>query len=325
MLTNTMMVPAPQKNAGGVPKKKRLSGIGDRKYGIYFIIPFMLALLILKILPMFYAIGLSFVSWDGLGDKEFIGFDNYVRLFKDDNFYKAIFNTSFIWFMNIFFRMGVALLCALVFAQSHLKGKQFFKAVYYFPNLVTSSSIAVFAYLALDYQSGFVNQLLLDLGLIHNKINWLQTPFTAQASVAAIIWWMWFGYAAILFTTGILSISNDIIESSIVDGANAWHRFWKITMPLLRPAFSYVFITSLIGGLQNFEIPRLLTDGRGAPDKSLLTMVMQLYNLTFQNFQYGYGATYAVMLFIIIATVSGFTFRIINGGGKNSSEGGDAA
>lgn len=308
----------------GVPENRvryRRRRIDKNRYGLYFVIPFIAALLIMKILPMMYAIGLSFVSWDGLGDKVFVGLDNYVRIVNDQNFYKAIFNTSFIWFINIFFRIAIALLCAFIFAQSRLKGKQFFKAIYYFPNLVTASSIAVFAYLALDYQNGFINQILMNLGLISDKINWLQTSIMAQASVGFIIWWMWFGYAAILFTTGILSIPDDVIESSIIDGANSWNRFWSIVMPLLRPTFAYVFITSLIGGLQNFEIPRLLTDGRGAPDKSLLTMVMQFYNLTFQNFQYGYGATYAVALFIIIAAVSGFTFRIVNGSESESLKG----
>ncbi|NLX77558.1 MAG: sugar ABC transporter permease [Clostridiaceae bacterium] len=289
--------------------------------GLLFVLPFMIALVIMRILPMIYTIDLSFYSWDGLNERVFVGLDNYRRLLQDKDFYKAIYNTSFIWFLNIFFRLGVALICAVVFAQSHLRGKQFFKAVYYFPNLVTSSSVAVFSYLALDYQNGFINQILLKLGF-SKKIDWLHIPILAQSSVAAIIWWMWFGYATILLTTGILSIPRDVIESSIVDGANAWKRFWKITMPLLKPIFTYVFITSFIGGLQNFEIPTLLTDGRGAPDKSLLTMVMQLYNLTYKNFQYGYGATYAVALFIIIATVSAFTFRVINGGGDDRGRGG---
>ena len=287
--------------------------IERNRYGIYFILPFVAAVIVLKILPMFYTIVLSLYSWDGLEEKVFVGLENYSRLVNDENFYKAVYNTALIWGMNIVPRMAVALLCALVFAQSRLRGKQFFKAVYYFPNLVTTTSIAVFANLALDYQSGFINEILLKLGLIAEKIDWLHSPIAAQTSVAVIIWWMWFGYAAILFTTGILSIPNDVIECSMVDGANVWTRFWRIVMPLLKPIFAYVFITSLIGGLQNFEIPKLLTNGRGSPDKSLITMVMQLYNLTFVNFQYGYGATYAVALFIIIAMISACTFRILNG------------
>ncbi len=294
--------------------------VDKKKYGIYFVLPFMIVLFFMKILPMVYAIGLSFVSWNGLDDKVFIGFKNYHRLIKDANFYKAVYNTFIIWFINIFFRMGVALLCAVVFTQSRLKGRQLFKAIYYFPNLVTASSIAVFATLALDYQNGILNEIFMKMGVIQDNINWLQVPIFSQVSVGAIIWWMWFGYATILFTTGVLSIPNDVIESAIVDGANAWQRFWKIVMPLLKPTFSYVFMTSLIGGLQNFEIPRLLTDGRGAPDKALLTMVMQLYNLTFQNFQYGYGATYAVALFIIIASVSMFMLRSMTGKGDTIPE-----
>ena len=297
---------------------KKKSNMDYGRYGLYFVLPFSIALLVLKFVPMLYTVSLSFDKWNGLDDRVFIGLENYTRLLSDKNFYTAIWNTFYIWLLNVVPRMGVALLCALVFANSSLKGKKFFKAVYYFPNLVTSSAIAVLAYLALDYQSGFVNDVLLRARLISEPINWLRFSATAQGSVAFLIWWMWFGYAAILFTTGIMSIPQELVECAQVDGANGWRRFWSIIMPLLRPTFSYVFITSLIGGLQNFEIPRLITDGRGAPGKALLTVVMQMYNLTFQSNQYGYGATYAVGLFVIIAIISGLTFRMVNG--KNLDE-----
>ena len=294
-------------------QRKKKSPLNYDRYGLYFVLPFTIALLLLKFAPMLYTVELSFNKWNGLEDKVFIGFDNYARLLSDKNFYKAIWNTFYIWLLNIAPRMSVALLCALLFAGSNPKGKKLLKAVYYFPNLVTASAMAMLAFLALDYQSGFINAILMDLRLISEPVNWLKMPGTAQGAVAFMIWWMWFGYAAILFTTGIMSIPSELIECAQVDGANGWRRFWHIIMPLLRNTFSYVFITSLIGGLQNFEIPKLLTDGRGSPDKSLLTVVMQMYNLTFQNNQYGYGATYAVGLFIIIALISGLTFRLING------------
>lgn len=301
-------------HAGAVNRAQKSNNkLNFGHYGLYFVMPFIIALIVLKFAPMFYTISLSFNKWNGLDEMTFIGFDNYIRLFSDKNFYISIWNTFFIWGLNILPRMGVALMCAFVFAYSRLKYKKLFKAVYYFPNLVTASAIAVLAFLALDFQNGFINAILLNLKLVSAPINWLRFPLTAQGSVAFLIWWMWFGYAAILFTTGILSIPHEVIECAQMDGANTWNRFWNIVMPLLRPVFSYVFVMSLIGGLQNFEIPRLLTDGRGAPDKSLLTVVMQMYNLTFQHSQYSYGATYAVGLFMLIALISGFTFRIING------------
>lgn len=286
----------------------------NREYiGIYFILPFLIAVILFKIVPIVYTFFLSLTSWNGMTPtKTFVGYNNYVRLINDKIFYKSIFNTLIIWFLNIGPRMIVGLLCAVVFAQSKLYSGQFFKAVFYFPNLVNASSVAVLAYLMLDWQSGFLNKSLLFLGIISEPLNWLGIPIYTQSVVAFLIWWMWFGYSAILFTTGILGIPEEIMECAIVDGANVWKRFWKITMPLLRPTFTYVFITSLIGGLQNFDIPRVLTDGLGSPDKSLLTTVMHMYNLAFKSMQYGYGSTYAFGLFVVVATLTGLNYQLIN-------------
>jgi multiple sugar transport system permease protein len=261
-----------------------------------------------------YTFFLSLTGWDGLARrKPMVGFANYGRLLKDAVFYKTLWNTFLIWFMNVWPRLGLALLCAVIFAQSRLRGRQFFKAVFYFPNLINSSSIAVLAYLLLDWQSGFVNKFLIQIHLISSPINWLGIPIYTQGVVAFLIWWMWFGHSAILFTTGILGIPQEIIESATVDGANGWQRFWKITVPLLRPTISYVFITSLIGGLQNFDIPRILDrNGLGSPDKAILTTVLQLYNLAFKNMQYGYASAYAFGLFVVIGFICLLTFRIIN-------------
>ncbi|MDR2477690.1 MAG: sugar ABC transporter permease [Treponema sp.] len=292
---------------------KKKSRLGDI-IGLYFVLPFFVGLVFFKLIPIGYTFFLSLTNWDGFARrKTVIGFANYVRLFRDVNFYKSLWNTFLIWFMNVWFRMALALLCGVFFAQTKLRGRQIFKAVFYFPNLINTSSVVTLAYLLLDWQTGFVNKFLMRIHLISEPIYWLGVPVYTQSVVAFLIWWMWFGHSAILFTTGILNIPGEIIESAWVDGANAWQRFWKITMPMLRPTFTYVFITSLIGGLQNFDIPRVLDrHGLGSPDKSILTSVLQLYNLAFKTMQYGYASAYAFGLFIVIGLITAFTYRLIN-------------
>ncbi|MCL2250018.1 MAG: sugar ABC transporter permease [Oscillospiraceae bacterium] len=292
---------------------KKRNKINREIYGLYFILPFLVALLLFRFIPMVYTAVLSFTNWDGFArELTFVGFDNYQRLLTDDPlFFRSLFNTFILWFMHVFPRMAIALLCAVLFAQSRIRGRQFFQAVFYFPNLVTASSIAVLALLILNRQVGFLNQVLVAANLVYEPINWLGVPNNARGVVAFLIWWMWFGHSTILLTSGVLSIPRDVVESSMVDGANAWQRFWLITMPLLRPTFAFVFTTSLIGGLQNFDIPHVL-DHLGDPNRSILTTVMHMFNMAFHARQFGYGSAIAIALFVVILVVSTVLFKFIN-------------
>ncbi len=282
-------------------------------FGILFVTPFLLGLLVFRLLPFLYTFVISFTNWNlMMGEKSFTGLDNYKRLLSDKNFYIALRNTVKIWAMNIVPRLGIALLCAVLFAQCRLRGKSFFKMVFYFPNLVNSATVAVLAAMIMGWQSGVVNRFLMQIGILEEPVYWLGQASSAQGIVAFVTWWMWFGYSAIMFTTGILNVPASYIEAAIVDGANAWQRFWRITFPLIRPTIAYVFLTTLIGGLQNFEIPRVITDGLGAPDKSLLTMVMQMHTIAFKSMQYGYGSAFAMGIFVVTAVFAAFSYRMIN-------------
>lgn len=288
-------------------RKKKLN------YGLLFITPFMAGLLVFRAIPFLYTLMLSFTNWNLItGEKEFIGGANYRRLINDKTFLISMGNTVKLWVMNIFPRLGVALLCAVIFAQSKIRGKNLFKMIFYFPNLINSATVAVLASLIMGWQSGYLNRFLIQGGWIREPVYWLGQPSTAQGIVAIVLWWMWFGYSAIMFTTGILNVPMEYMEAATVDGASQWQKFWKITFPLIRPTVAYVFLVTLIGGLQNFEIPRVITDGLGAPDKSLLTMTMQMHTLAFRSMQYGYGSAYSMGIFAITAVFAGISYRFIN-------------
>ncbi|MEY8354573.1 sugar ABC transporter permease [Lachnospiraceae bacterium 54-53] len=290
-----------------IKKKRNIS------YGLLFIAPFLTGLLMFRIIPFLYTLGMSFTNWNLMtGEKDFNGIENYKRLLTDKTFIISLKNTVKLWAMNIFPRFGIALLCAVIFTHSRAKGKGIFKMIFYFPNLVNSATVAILAALVMGWQNGYLNRLLIGMNLVDEPINWLGQQATAQGIVAFIIWWQWFGYSAIMFTTGILNVPNEYLEAATVDGANQWQKFRKITFPLIRPTVAYVFLTTLIGGLQNFEIPRVITNGLGAPDKALLTMTMQMHTLAFRSMQYGYGSAYAIGIFLITAVFAGVSYRFIN-------------
>ncbi|MBH9966030.1 sugar ABC transporter permease [Bacillus enclensis] len=242
---------------------------------------------------------------------EVVGLANYKRLFTDTYFVEAFFNTWKIWGVNFILQIGLALILALIFSDMRMKlrGLAFFRSIFYLPNLITISSVALLFGILLDWQHGSLNMILLKIGLISEPINWLNEPATAQLSVSLILTWMWFGHSFIVVMAGVSGISKDYYEAALIDGANRWQTFTKITLPLLKPILLYIMITSLIGGLQLFDLPMLLTDGIGSPDGSLNTMVLYLYNQAFKYNNYGYASAVAYGLFVITLIFSAMVFK----------------
>jgi ABC-type sugar transport system permease subunit len=288
-------------------KKKRA------KWGLLFCLPFVIVFLVFQLYPIIYSFYLSLTYQESNNTFTFIGFGNYTELAQDKVFWKSVLNTWKIWLMCFIPQLIAALILAVLLTQYHLKAAGFFRAVFYLPNLVTAASIGALFLAMFSWQTGSVNNILLALGIIKEKVNWMSSPAFAQGITSFIQWWMWFGYSSIILTAGIAAISQDVIESSIVDGANSWQRLFKITLPLLRPTMVYVLVTSLIGGMQTFDIPMTLSKGSAEPNKSLMTMVFYLYNMAFRNHDYPYGATISYGLFIIIVVFSLLFFRVMYG------------
>lgn len=285
----------------------------DRK-GYYFIAPFVIVFLVFNIYPILLTFYYSLTNYTGLGgiaNADFQWFENYKRLFVDKYFYQSFLNTIKIWGSSFIVQMGIALGLALIFSDLRLKmkGVSVFRALYFLPNIITVASVALLFSILLDWQHGALNQMLMDLGIIKSPINWLNKPITAQGSVSLISAWMWFGHTFIILMAGISGISKDYFEAALIDGANWWQSFVNVTLPQLKPVLLYVLITSLIGGLQMFDLPMLLTDTRGAPDGSLNTMVLYFYNQAFKYNNFGYAATIAYGLFMITVVFSLVTFR----------------
>ncbi|MDP4180989.1 MAG: sugar ABC transporter permease [Bacillota bacterium] len=290
---------------------------GDKygQYGYIFIAPFFLVLAIFTIFPMCYSLYLSLTSWDGSTvAPKIVGFANYVDLLKDDTFRQAVANTLIIWLSNVAPQMicAIGLAAILTDKYTEIKGKGFFRAIYYLPNLVTMASVGLLFYYILDWQSGSLNFLLVKIHVFKEPFNWLQDPTATRGAISFTLWWMWFGYSMIIFMAGIKAIPEDLFEAAHVDGANRMQTFLNITIPGIKGSIMYNCVTSVIGGLTMFDIPYVLTNGVGSPLDKGLTIVNYMYNMTFKNYNFGYGATIYAGMFVIVLIFVAIAFKMLD-------------
>lgn len=296
----------------GKPKKRNLN-----RMAYLFVLPFVIVFLTFSVYPVFRTLYLSFTSYKGFGDAKWAGLANYIRVFKDKFFWKSLGNTVKIWGVNIILQLGLAFLLTVIFSdiKYKIRGLSLFRAVYYLPNLIAATSVAFLFKTLLDWKYGSFNQLLLTLGVAKEQINWLGSTSTAPYVISVIGAWMWFGNSFIMLMAGVQGIPTDYFEAAAIDGAGRWKVFAKITIPLLRPIMLYVFVTSLIGGLQLFDLPFLMNgvapNTAGEPSGCLQTAVMYLYKFGFETHQVGYASAIAYTLFFIILIVSIIQFKTL--------------
>jgi multiple sugar transport system permease protein len=272
-------------------------------YGYLFITPFVLAFLVFGLFPVANTVYLSFTNKTLMRlDSEFVGFTNYTRLFADGTFAKAIGNTWALWLMNFIPQIGIAMLLSVWFTSARLRvrGVGVWRGLFYLPNLLAPAAIAALFFSLFSY-FGPVNQFMVRAGFAEEARHFLQSPFVARSLVVFIQWWMWFGSTIILLMAGMTAIPTSLYEAAMVDGATAGQMFWRITVPLLRPVLIFVFVTSMVGGMQMFDIPYLLTDGRGSPSQSILTNAVLMYRM-FSSSQGHIGAASAVGVAVFLMT-----------------------
>ena len=287
--------------------------------GYLFVLPFVIIFLVFSVYPVLRTLYLSFTNYKGYGDAVWTGIDNYVRVIKDKFFWRDLWNTIKIWGVNIILQLGLAFLLTIIFSdiKYKMRGLAIFRAVYYLPNLIAATSVAFLFKTLLDWKYGSFNQILMSLGLTQQQVNWLGSTTTAPYVISVIGAWMWFGNSFIVLMAGVQGIPKDYFEAAAIDGAGRWKVFGKITLPLLRPIMLYVFVTSLIGGLQLFDLPFLMNGTApgtaGEPSGSLQTVVMYLYKFGFETHQVGYASAIAYTLFFIILIVSVIQFKTLGG------------
>ena len=301
-------------------KKKSIKNYN--RAGYLFVLPFVIVFLIFNVYPVLRTLYLSFTNAKiaGVGKTQWVWFDNYIRVITDKFFWRALGNTLKIWGVNIVLQLGLAFLLTIVFSdiKYKIKGLGIFRVIYYLPNLIAATSVAFLFKTLLDWRYGTFNQIIYQVfkffGKSYNPIDWLGTAAHAGSTIAVISAWMWFGNSFIMLMAGVQGISRDYFEAAAIDGAGRWTVFGKITLPLLKPILLYVAITSLIGGLQMFDLPYLMADKASASYNSVQTAVTYLYKFGFETgtTQTGYASAIAYILFLIILTVSVVQFKLFN-------------
>ena len=295
-------------------KKNQRKVVRYNKWGYIFLIPFVVIYLIFQFYPLLTTFYNSFFEnyRSGLTQigPNFIGLENYKTLFSNGELLTYTKNTFIMWIMGFVPQILLALILGAWFSDPslRLKGQRFFKTVIYLPNLIMASAFAML-FFTLFSDGGPINALLLDLGIIQERIKFMSHVGSTRALVASMNTLMWFGNTTILLMAGMMGIDTELFEAAQVDGAKPTQIFFRITLPLLRPILVYTLITSLIGGVQMFDVPQILTNGSGNPVRSTMTLIMYL-NKHLYSRDYGLGGALSVLLFILTAALSLLVFRI---------------
>lgn len=299
--------------------KKSGKVVKYNKWGYIFLLPFTIVFVIFQLIPLCTTIYNSFFENYRSGllqvGPTFVGLGNYQKLFSEGDIWIYAKNTLVMWIMCFVPQILLSLLLGAWFSDVRLKlkGSRFFKTVIYLPNLIMASAFAML-FFTLFSDGGPINSLLMQIGIIDTPYKFLSSVWGTRGLIAFMNCLMWFGNTTILLMAGMMGIDTSLFEAAEVDGATSTQVFFQITLPLLRPILVYVMITSLIGGLQLFDVPQILTNGTGDPVRSSMTLIMFL-NKHLYSKNYGMSGALSVILFIITGILSFIVFKI-NGSDK---------
>lgn len=287
-------------------KAAKHRSVSYTKWGYIFILPFFAAFILFQLIPLGSTIYYSFFEYYRSGLKvigpNFVGLANFVRLL-DLDLPRYFGNTVIMWLIGFIPQIVVSLLLAVWFTDTRLRLRfqPFFKTVIYMPNLIMASAFAML-FFTLFSDNGPVNTALMAAGLLGEPFRFLSSVAGTRGLVGLMNFLMWFGNTTILLMAAVMGIDISLFEAAEIDGCTPSQTFWRITMPLIKPILIYVLITSLIGGLQMFDVPQILTNGKGSPDRCATTMIMHLNNHLYSK-NYGLAGAVSTVLFLVCAVL----------------------
>lgn len=290
--------------------------VSYNKWGYIFLIPFVVVYLVFSLIPLVDTVYNSFFENYRIGLNQvgpnFVGLENFKAIFTSGEVWIYAKNTMIMWLLGFVPQILISLLLGAWFSDPslRLKGQRFFKTVIYLPNLIMASAFAML-FFTLFSDGGPINSLMIQMGLISTPFKFLSNVWSTRFLVAGMNCLMWFGNTTILLMAGMMGIDTSLFEAAQVDGATSTQVFFKITLPLLRPILIYVMMTSLIGGLQMFDVPQILTGGTGDPMRSSMTLIMYLNKHLFSK-NYGMGGALSVILFVITGILSMIVYQFSN-------------
>jgi multiple sugar transport system permease protein len=295
----------PSATLGGEKRKSRRTSDGWAAFG--FLAPSAGSFLLFVLVPTVGVIALSFFSWNLLSDGTFIGLENYARLFTDDRLAAVYRSTTFMAVSILAVNIIIGLILAVLLETRMPRFiRAFFRLSFLFPFVVSSSAVALIWRFLLNKDLGLVNYWLGLIGI--DRIDWLGSSTWAPVAVILVNSWKTLGFSILVYVAGLQSIPHELREAAIVDGANAWQRFWRITLPLLSPTVFFLVVINTINAFQLFAEPRVLT--QGGPGDASRSIVQYIYDTAFQSFDLGYASTVGITLMLVLIVLTLIQFRV---------------
>jgi len=271
-----------------------------------FIAPNFLGFFIFTMAPLIFALALGFMHWDGANEIRFAGISNFIKLFSDETFKISTLNTFYYTITTVPFTLVCSLGLA-VLLNSKLRGRNFFRAVFFFPYVGSLVAIAVVWNMMFHPVMGPVNYLLAKLG-IENLPRWAASTQWAMPTVILASIWRGMGYYMVIYLAALQGIPPYLYEAARIDGATPWQQFIKITLPMLAPATFFVSIMLTISCFKVFDLIMVMT--AGGPGRATNVLVYHIYNTAFKYFQFGYSSAIAMVLFVIVLAITIIQFRM---------------
>lgn len=298
-------------------KSNKIRGVSYAKFGYLFSIPFIVAFVVFSLYPTLYTIIIGFTDLKGVAatSAHFLKdpFANFASILTNVTFQDSLLNTVIIWIMNFIPQLGLALLLTAWFTRRKRKihGQGLFKVLFYLPNIITAASIAVLFAALTGYPVGPINDFLVSTGISKNGYYFQNDPWAAKLIVAFIQFWIWYGYTTIILISGVNGINPDLFEAAEIDGATPSQTFFKVTLPCMRTILIFTLVTSLIGGLNMFDIPKLFIRNGGPADATMTASVF-IYAQAFEGtHMYNTAAAASLIMFVIIAVLSALIFFLM--------------
>ncbi len=279
----------------------------ETRAGYLFILPNLLGFLAFSLVPIGFALYITFTEWNLSKVPLFIGFTNFTTLWQDPLFWKTFFNTAYYTFVAVPTGVFLAFWLAVLMNRK-MPGVIIFRTIYFLPQITLTVAAAIVWSWLYQPEFGLFNYLLGLVGI--DGPNWLSSTRWAMPAIIIMGNWQGMGFAMLIMLAGLQGIPNEFYEAAEIDGANAWQSLRHITVPLLTPTIFFVVVTSLIGAFQGFDQFQIMT--QGGPAKSTTTLVMYIYQNGFSFFKMGYGSALAFALFLVILVITFVQWQLAN-------------
>ncbi|KPH97072.1 ABC-type transporter, integral membrane subunit [Actinobacteria bacterium OV450] len=291
------------------PARPLLRGLHSWASIVWFLVPALALFLVFVLAPIAVAVYTGFFKWGGTGPlDEFVGFDNYAKLFDDQVFLGDLEHGLYLIALSITVQLPFALLTAVLLNQ-RLRGRAVYRMLFFAPYILSEVVTAVLFTMIFLPDAGMADHFAGALGLEGLRGKWLADPSTVMPTLFVVMTWKYFGFHMMLFLAGLQGIPGEILEAASIDGAGVWQRFWHVTLPLLGPTIRISVFLSVIGAIQLFDLVWVMT--AGGPNHSSETMAISMFQFGFKRYQVGYASAISVVLFMISLVFSLFYQRYV--------------